>query len=82
MSENLDEEFSHFVTARMGALRRVAYLLCQDWQRADDLVQAAITRLYVRWDRVREMEHSEAYARTVLVREYLSRAALRLSVST
>jgi DNA-directed RNA polymerase specialized sigma24 family protein len=40
--------------------------------RADDLVQAAITRLYVRWDRVRQMEHSEAYARTVLVREYLS----------
>jgi RNA polymerase sigma factor (sigma-70 family) len=51
-------------------LRRVAYLLCQDWQRADDLVQAAITRLYVRWDRVRGMEHLEAYARTV--REYLS----------
>jgi DNA-directed RNA polymerase specialized sigma24 family protein len=27
-------------------LRRVAYLLCQDWHRADDLVQVAITRLY------------------------------------
>ncbi len=72
MSGNLDEEFTHFVTARMGAMRRVAYLLCQDWQRADDLVQAAITRLYVRWDRVRGMEHTEAYARTILVREFLS----------
>jgi hypothetical protein len=38
------------------------HLLCQDWQRADDLVQAAITRLYVGWDRVRGMEHTEAYA--------------------
>ena len=56
----------------MGALRCVAYLLCQDWQRADDLVQTAVTRLYVHWDRVRGMEHTEAYARTILVREYLS----------
>ena len=72
MSGNLDEEFTQYVTARMGAMRRVAYLLCQDWQRADDLVQAAITRLYVRWDRVRGMEHTGAYARTILVREYLS----------
>lgn len=71
MSGNLDEEFTHFVTARTGALRRMAYVLCQDWQRADDLVQAAITRLYVRWDRVRGMEHTEAYARRILVREYL-----------
>jgi RNA polymerase sigma-70 factor (sigma-E family) len=72
VSGSFDEEFTHFVGARMGSLRRVAYLLCQDWQRADDLVQVAITRLYVRWDRARAMEHTEAYARTILVREYLS----------
>jgi RNA polymerase sigma-70 factor (sigma-E family) len=72
VSGNLDDEFTQFVTARIGAMRRVAYLLCQDWQRADDLVQVAITRLYVHWDRVRGMKHTEAYARTVLVREYLS----------
>jgi RNA polymerase sigma-70 factor (sigma-E family) len=72
VSGKLDEEFTLFVTARMPSMRRVAYLLCQDWQRADDLVQAAITRLYVRWDRARTMEHTEAYARTILVREYLS----------
>lgn len=71
MSGSLDEEFTLFVTGRMVPMRRVAYLLCQDWQRADDLVQTTITRLYVRWDRVRGMEHAEAYARTVLVHEYL-----------
>jgi DNA-directed RNA polymerase specialized sigma24 family protein len=69
VSGNLDEEFTHFVTARMRSMRRMAYLLCQDWQRADDLVQATITRLYVRWDRARAMEHTEAYARAILVRE-------------
>jgi RNA polymerase sigma-70 factor (sigma-E family) len=67
-----DEEFTSYVTTRLGALRRIAYLLCQDWQRADDLVQTAITRLYVHWDRAAEVEHTDAYARTILVREFLS----------
>jgi RNA polymerase sigma-70 factor (sigma-E family) len=71
VSGRLDDEFTGFVSVRLGALRRVAYLLCQDWQRADDLVQLAITRLYVRWDRARTMEHPDAYARTILVREFL-----------
>jgi hypothetical protein len=26
-----DIEFAEFVAARMSALRRIAYLLCQDW---------------------------------------------------
>jgi RNA polymerase sigma-70 factor (sigma-E family) len=56
----------------MTALRRVAYLLCQDWHRADDLVQVAITKLYANWHRASVMDHTEAYVRTILVREYLS----------
>jgi RNA polymerase sigma-70 factor (sigma-E family) len=67
-----DQEFTEYVMARQGGLRRTAYLLCQDWQHADDLVQAAITRLYVHWDRAAGVERTDAYARTVLVREYLS----------
>ncbi len=67
-----DAEFTEYVTARAVALRRLAYLLCQDWHQADDLVQDAVTRLYVRWNRTREIEHVDAYARVVLVREFLS----------
>ena len=67
-----DAEFTEFVAARMTALRRVAYLLCHDWQRADDLVQIAITRLYTNWHRAAVMDHTEAYVRTILVREYIS----------
>jgi RNA polymerase sigma factor (sigma-70 family) len=66
-----DDEFTEFVSARLGILRRVAYLLCQDWQRSDDLVQAAVTRLYVHWERARGLEHIEACAKTILVREFL-----------
>jgi DNA-directed RNA polymerase specialized sigma24 family protein len=39
-------------------------------QRADDLVQATLVRLYARWGRVRAAaSHPDAYARAVLVRE-------------
>lgn len=70
MSTRRDEEFTQYVAARLGALRRVAFLLCQDWHRADDLVQAAITRLYVHWGRASSVDHTDAYARTILLREF------------
>jgi RNA polymerase sigma-70 factor (sigma-E family) len=66
-----DREFAAYVGARLGHLRRLAYLLCQDRDRVDDLVQAAITRLYVHWDRACAVEHVDAYVRTILVRVYL-----------
>jgi RNA polymerase sigma-70 factor (sigma-E family) len=67
-----DQEFADYVTASLGRLRRLAYLLCQDRDRTDDLVQAAITRLYVHWGRARSVEHIDAYVRTILVRVYLN----------
>jgi RNA polymerase sigma-70 factor (sigma-E family) len=67
-----EAEFTEYVSVRLESLRRVAYLLCRDWNRADDLVQAAITKLYVHWGRARSMEHTDAYARVIVVREYLS----------
>jgi len=72
LTSRRDAEFTEFVAARMTALRRFAYLLSQDWHRADDLVQAAITKLYANWHRASVMDHTEAYVRTILVREYLS----------
>jgi RNA polymerase sigma-70 factor (sigma-E family) len=71
VSPRRDQEFADYVTARIGSLRRLAYLLCQDRDRVDDLVQMAITRLYVHWARARAVEHVDAYARTILVRVYL-----------
>jgi hypothetical protein len=66
-----DDEFTEYISERMMSLRRTAFMLCQDWHRADDLVQAAITRLYVHWGRARAADHIDACARTVLVREFL-----------
>jgi RNA polymerase sigma-70 factor (sigma-E family) len=66
-----DIEYSDYVSARLPSLRRLALLLCHDWQRADDLVQAAIIRLYVKWGKASAADNTDAYVRTILVREFL-----------
>jgi len=63
-----DAAFSEFVRARRTHLRRVAYAICGDWHRADDLVQTALVKLYVAWPRVRQDGREEAYVRTIIVR--------------
>jgi RNA polymerase sigma-70 factor (sigma-E family) len=68
-----DADFTAYINARMLWLRRVAYLLCRDWDRADDLAQTAITRLYARWPKVRDsVENLDGYLRTILVNTYLT----------
>ena len=63
-----DEEFSAFVTARQVHLRRIAYAVCGDWHRAEDLLQTALVKLYVAWPRLRDPEAAEAYTRCIVVR--------------
>ncbi|MER7708279.1 SigE family RNA polymerase sigma factor [Kitasatospora sp. NPDC097605] len=70
--QNRDAEFTEYVAARAPWLRKVAYLLCGDWHRADDLVQEAVTKLYVRWARLSGVENLDGYARTVLLNTFLA----------
>ncbi|TQS46816.1 SigE family RNA polymerase sigma factor [Cryptosporangium phraense] len=72
MSDRPDEAFREYVEERLPALQRLAYLLCQDRHHADDLVQDALVKLYTRWDRASAASHLHAYARTTLVRTFLS----------
>ncbi|HTZ93589.1 MAG TPA: SigE family RNA polymerase sigma factor [Streptosporangiaceae bacterium] len=71
MTDSRDAEFADFVASREASLRRLANLLCQDWHRADDVVQAAITKLYVHWPRARAADSIDAYVRAIVVREFL-----------
>jgi RNA polymerase sigma-70 factor (sigma-E family) len=63
-----DEEFAAFVAARQSHLRRVAYAICGDWHRADDLLQTAFMKLYVAWPRLHRDGREEAYTRQIIVR--------------
>ncbi|NUP53981.1 MAG: SigE family RNA polymerase sigma factor [Catenulispora sp.] len=67
-----DAEFSEYLRARSPWLCRVAYLLCGDWHRADDLAQSAAVRLYRQWHRASRAENIDAYARRTLVNVFLS----------
>ena len=49
------------------ALLRTAYLLAGDWATAEDLLQTALTKTYLAWRRLGEIEAVEPYARRVLV---------------
>jgi RNA polymerase sigma-70 factor, ECF subfamily len=63
----IDVQFRDFVAARSAALLRTAYLLAGDWATAEDLLQTALTKTYVAWRRLGEIEAAEPYARRVLI---------------
>lgn len=67
-SSSRDDAFAEFVRARRTHLRRIAYAVCGDWTQADDLVQTALTKLYVAWPRIHREGAEEAYVRTIIVR--------------
>ncbi|MFB7798469.1 SigE family RNA polymerase sigma factor [Isoptericola sp. NPDC056134] len=60
-----EEEFTSFMRDAAPALARTAWLLCGDAHLADELVQQALTRTYLRWSTAREGDPL-AYARRVL----------------
>jgi len=60
-----DIEFRRFVETRSAALLRLAYLLAADRCAAEDLLQIALVRTYLRWRRI--SSDPERYVRRVLV---------------
>jgi RNA polymerase sigma-70 factor (sigma-E family) len=66
-TDHIETQFRDFVSARSAALMRTAYLLAGDWATAEDLLQTALTKTYVAWRRLGEIEAAEPYARRVLI---------------
>jgi RNA polymerase sigma-70 factor (sigma-E family) len=67
-----DVEFSEYMAARQPSLLRTAYLLTGDQHTAEDLVQTALAKLYLSWDRVQDRESVDGYVRRILVNEHNS----------
>jgi RNA polymerase sigma-70 factor (sigma-E family) len=65
-----DEAFSAFVAARSRHLLQAAHLLTGDRHRAEDLVQTALARAYLRWDRIVD-EDPEGYVRRTMVNAHI-----------
>jgi RNA polymerase sigma-70 factor (sigma-E family) len=72
-----DSEFTEYVSARLPALHRAAYLLCGDSHRADDIVSATTMALYRHWRRAREADNLDAYVHRILIRKFTDERRLR-----
>ncbi|MBO1418228.1 SigE family RNA polymerase sigma factor [Streptomyces sp. FH025] len=68
-----DEEFRAFAGSAWSRLLRTAYLLAGERYGAEDLVQQALERAYVAWNRVRAADDPYAYVRRILVNEHARR---------
>lgn len=67
-----EESFRAFVSARLPALKRAAWLLTGDVHLAEDLVQTALAKAASRWERVVAGGDPEPYVRRILYTEHVS----------
>lgn len=67
-----DPEFREYVTARGRALLRTAYLLTGNLADAEDLVQAALAKTYLAWDRIEDRGALDGYVRRAMVNTHIS----------
>ena len=79
MGRRSESEFAAFAEACRPALRRTAFLMCGDWDRAADIVQEAMIRVYIAWPRLEQDHGLRAYARRAAVSVAIEQARKRSS---
>lgn len=70
MRRSEEEAFVGFVRGASPRLLRTAWLICGDPVAAEELVQAALEKVYVRWTRI-EAGHELAYTRRVMLNQHI-----------
>jgi RNA polymerase sigma-70 factor (sigma-E family) len=73
VDEQAREAFREYVAGRSPALLRTAYLLTGHRGDAEDLLQTALAKTYLAWDRIRDREALDGYVRRVMVNLQTSR---------
>ena len=71
MDAQAETAYREYVVTRMDGLRRTAYLMCQNWHTADDLVSTTLTNLYRKWRRAQEASNLDAYVRRILLNTWI-----------
>lgn len=72
MSGPDDRAFGEYVSARGRALLRTAYLLTGNVADAEDLVQAALAKTFLAWDRIEDRAAVDGYVRRAMVNTQIS----------
>jgi len=65
-------EFREYVTARSATLLRMAYLLTGHRADAEDLVQVALAKTYLAWNRIQDRSAVDGYVRRAMVNTHIS----------
>jgi RNA polymerase sigma-70 factor (sigma-E family) len=73
MDSSSGNDFASFVRSRSAALLRTAYLLTGDQHHAEDLVQTALARTHLAWNRLHARGNAEAYTRKIMYHEQVSK---------
>jgi RNA polymerase sigma-70 factor (sigma-E family) len=73
-----DGEFVAFVERSANRLCETAFLLCRDWNLAQDLTQITFIKVYLSWRRIRH-DDPYRYSKKVLLRAYLDHKRLKSS---
>ena len=71
-NDGRETDFTAYVRARQESLTRFAYLVSADLETAKDLVQIALTKAYLHWDRICTLDAPDAYIRRIIVNEHVS----------
>jgi RNA polymerase sigma-70 factor (sigma-E family) len=66
------EEFRDYMAARGPALLRAAMVLTSDRTEAEDLLQAALAKTYLAWDRIKDRSAVDGYVRRAMVNTQIS----------
>ncbi|HVE63310.1 MAG TPA: SigE family RNA polymerase sigma factor [Mycobacteriales bacterium] len=66
MDKDAEDDFAALVATRSDALVRTAFLLTGDWGRAEDLLQTALAKTWVRWGSLHDPASAEGYVRKVM----------------
>lgn len=67
-----DAAFRDYVVARGAALLRMAIMLTGNRADAEDLVQAALAKTYLAWDKINDRAALDAYVRRAMVNTHIS----------
>jgi RNA polymerase sigma-70 factor (sigma-E family) len=67
-----DPSFRDYVAERRRPLLRTAYLLTGNRADAEDLVQAALAKTYLAWDRIEDRKALDGYVRRAMVNTHIS----------
>ncbi|MDT0318108.1 SigE family RNA polymerase sigma factor [Streptomyces millisiae] len=80
MGRRDEDSYRQFAVSRSAALYRSACLMASgDTHLAEDLVQETLSRMYTVWHKRKCIDNPDAYAKTVLVRAYLTHRRRRSS---